>query len=317
MKHFKKWAAFLAVLLSPLAAQGHIIDASSPGPNNWSELARAWNSDPLIEVLLAITAVIYLIGFKKLWQRSKQFRLKGKTPGLCFVLGWIVLFIALASPIHPWGNMLFSAHMTQHELLMLGAAPLLVLSRPGLVFLSAFPTKLAGKLVSWSKRSGLAATYHTLNGRVVSWMLHTVVLWAWHLPDLFQASLRSSWVHALQHSSFLAAAFIFWNAAIRGADRAAGYGAAVLYLFTTALQTGLLGALITLSRTPWYPEYSSTAMRWGLTTLEDQQLGGLIMWIPGGMVYVIAGLVLFGKWLRESAERAHKRETIQSPAAIL
>jgi cytochrome c oxidase assembly factor CtaG len=83
----------------------------------------------------------------------------------------------------------------------------------------------------------------------------------------------------------------------------------VLYLFTTALHSSLLGALLTFARTVWYPVYSGTTLSWGLTPLEDQQLGGLIMWVPAGAVYIVAALALFAGFLRESGNRAALSET--------
>jgi cytochrome c oxidase assembly factor CtaG len=88
-----------------------------------------------------------------------------------------------------------------------------------------------------------------------------------------------------------------------------GYGAAVLYLFTTAVHTSILGALLTFSPTLWYPAYLRTTAAWGLTALEDQQLGGLVMWVPAGLVYIAAGLALFAGWLRESERRVTERES--------
>jgi cytochrome c oxidase assembly factor CtaG len=87
-----------------------------------------------------------------------------------------------------------------------------------------------------------------------------------------------------------------------------GYGAAVIYVFTTAVHTSALGALLTFSRALWYPAYQGTTAAWGLTPAEDQQLGGLIMWVPAGVVYLVAGLLLFALWLRESERRALRRE---------
>jgi cytochrome c oxidase assembly factor CtaG len=87
-----------------------------------------------------------------------------------------------------------------------------------------------------------------------------------------------------------------------------GYGAAVLYMFTTSVHSGVLGALLTFSSSVWYPAYTDTTASWGLTPLEDQQLGGLIMWVPAGLVYLLAGLALFVGWLRESERRVVRRE---------
>ena len=79
---------------------------------------------------------------------------------------------------------------------------------------------------------------------------------------------------------------------------------------STSVHSGALGALITLARSVWYPSYAGLTSSWGLTPLEDQQLGGLIMWIPAGLVYLIAGLALFAGWLRESDLRAARREIV-------
>jgi cytochrome c oxidase assembly factor CtaG len=139
-------------------------------------------------------------------------------------------------------------------------------------------------------------------------MIHAAVLWGWHAPALFQATLHNEWVHAAQHISFLGSALLFWWALIHGRRGAGEYGLAVLYLFTTAIHSGLLGALLTFARSVWYPDYIGRTESWGLTPLEDQQLGGLIMWVPACLVYIAAGLVLFAKWLQESERRALARE---------
>ena len=93
------------------------------------------------------------------------------------------------------------------------------------------------------------------------------------------------------------------------------YGLAVLYMLTTAIHSGLLGALITFARTVWYPAYEGKTEAWGLTALQDQQLGGLIMWVPACTIYIVAGLALFAAWLRESERRVLKREAQATPVA--
>jgi putative membrane protein len=221
-----------------------------------------------------------------------------------FGLGWCALVFALVSPVHAWGSMLFSAHMTQHELLMLVAAPLLVLGRPIVPFLWALPKPWALTLAHLSKFKPWEKTWRAISNPLVAWIIHAIVLWSWHVPFLFQASLESESVHALQHASFLFSALLFWWAVIHGRRRALGFGLAVLYMFTTALHSGLLGALLTFANSLWYPAYAERTAAWGLTPLQDQQLGGLIMWVPAGLVYIAAGLALFAGWLRESEVRA-------------
>ncbi|MFN2533137.1 MAG: cytochrome c oxidase assembly protein, partial [Pyrinomonadaceae bacterium] len=210
-----------------------------------------------------------------------------------------------------WGRVLFSAHMTQHEVLMLVAAPLLVLGKPLIAFMWALPLNWSRRIGSIGKLGWLQTTWQTVTIPLVAWLIHAVALWTWHVPALFEAVLRSEWIHTAQHLSFLLSALLFWWALIHGRRGLMGYGAAVLYVFTTSVHSGLLGAFITFSTTVWYPSYVGLTNSWGLTPLEDQQLGGLIMWIPAGLVYVVAGLALFAGWLREAETRDLRRDRQQ------
>jgi cytochrome c2 len=135
---------------------------------------------------------------------------------------------------------------------------------------------------------------------LAAWSIHAAALWIWHLPGPYQSTLSSGTMHFLQHASFLGSALLFWWALLHGREGVMGYGTAVLYVFTTMLHTGLLGALLTFSPTVWYPAYYATTAPWGLTALEDQQLGGLIMWIPAGLIYIVAALALMARLLRHS-----------------
>lgn len=269
-------------------------------PHNWHELARAWSFEPLVVIGLVVSLSLFAVGFGHLW-RTRMWE------GICFACGWFALFIALVSPLHAWGRVLFSAHMSQHEVLMLVAAPLLVLGRPLVVFLWAFPLKWSRHLGNIGKVGWVQWVWRFLTIPFVAWLVHAVALWVWHVPVLYEAVLQKEWVHTLQHLSFLLSALLFWWALIHGPKGALGYGAAVLYLFTTSIHSGALGALITLAGSVWYPSYIPLTLSWGLTPLEDQQLGGLIMWIPAGLVYIIAGLALFAGWLREAESRAVRR----------
>ncbi|MBV8571913.1 MAG: cytochrome c oxidase assembly protein, partial [Acidobacteriaceae bacterium] len=115
----------------------------------------------------------------------------------------------------------------------------------------------------------------------------------------FQATINNDLVHGAQHLSFFLSALLFWWSLFYAHGRRA-YGSGVLYIFTTALHTGILGALLTFAPRLWYPIYNNTTVAWGLTPLEDQQIGGLIMWVPASLVYLAAGLALFAAWMRES-----------------
>jgi cytochrome c oxidase assembly factor CtaG len=273
-------------------------------PHNWDDLVRAWSFEPIVTVSLVLSAVLFAVGLHRLWREAPKRKSIRPWEALCFAGGWLALFVALVSPVHAWGRVLFSAHMSQHEILMLVAAPLLVLGRPLIAFLWALPLEWSRSLGNVAKIAWINRTWRALTIPLVAWLVHAVALWTWHIPVLFDAVLHNEAVHTAQHLSFLISALLFWWALIHGPQGAMGYGAAVLYLFTTSIHSGVLGALLTIAGTVWYPSYAGLTSSWGLTPLEDQQLGGLIMWIPAGLVYVIAGLALFAGWLREAELRS-------------
>ena len=141
-------------------------------------------------------------------------------------------------------------------------------------------------------------------GPLAAWLLHAMALWLWHLPVLFDAALANEGIHALQHASFLVTALFFWWSVL-GVNTRHDQGLALLSLFTTMVHTGALGALLTLSPVTWYAAYAATAPAFGLDALEDQQLGGLIMWVPAGLVYVSCGLVMAARWLGRAPPGGH------------
>ena len=255
-------------------------------------------SGELLGVLLPLltVAALYLIGSWRLRYRSRGAHRLRRAQFTAFVAGWVALALALLSPLDTLGGELFAVHMAQHEVLMLIAAPLLVIGRPLPVFLWAFSTKWRAALGRAAQTLLVRGVWGGLTRPLTAWALHAFALWAWHAPRLFEAALVHRGVHDLQHISFLATALLFWSALLHARARET-QGAAILYLFTTTVHTGVLGALITFGAHPWYPAYLATAPHWGFTALEDQQLGGLIMWVPGSLVYVGVALTLLARWI--------------------
>jgi cytochrome c oxidase assembly factor CtaG len=281
-----------------------LILAHSDRPHGFADLWDQWGNDPLVTLCLMLSSWLYLHGLIAMWREAGVGHGVKRWEAWCFVGGMATLFIALVSPLHPWGSALFSVHMTQHELLMLVAAPQLVLGRPMIPFLKVLPTRWSHAVGRLSNTGPWRVSWAFISNAYVAWVIHLVALWVWHIPALFDATLDNEWIHAAQHTSFLGSALLFWWAVLHAPRRAATYGVAILYMFTTAMHSGLLGALITFAGEPWYTPYIDTAPNWGLTPMEDQQLGGLIMWIPAGLIYVIAGLLFVVGWLRESEGRA-------------
>jgi putative membrane protein len=264
---------------------------------------------------LFLSAAIYRLGLSHLRAATKV-PAKLRREAWYYAGGWLALAIALVSPLHPWGQILFAAHMTQHEVLMLIAAPLLVLGQPGLVFLWALSRADAQRAGRWTKQPLVAMGWNILNRPLAAWVVHAVALWVWHIPAWFEATLEHEWIHHVQHASFFLSALLFWHSIFRGPQRVSGYGAGVLYLFTTAVHSGALGALITFATRVWYPHYSQTSPSVGLTALQDQQLGGLIMWIPASLVYVIAALLMAAHWLRHSDPRPTRSRAADLPPSL-
>ena len=179
---------------------------------------------------------------------------------------------------------------SQHLLLILLAGPLLVLGVPLPPVLWALPA---------ASRRGLGAFWKHLNvlqNPGVAFALHSLALWAWHVPVLYAAALDNRAVHVLEHMTFLSTSVLFWFAILKPGRPAFGVG--ILLVLALALQSSILGALLAFSPAPWYAAHLTSAPRWGLSALDDQRVAGLIMWIPGGAIYLAAGLGLFAAWLK-------------------
>ena len=280
-----------------------------------SELWSAWHWDPWIYVPLLISGGLYALGVRNLWGAAGEGHGVRRVEVGAFMGGLWVLAMSLLSPIHAVGGVLFSLHMVQHVLMLVVAAPLLLLGRPLVVFLWALPLPLRKGVGRMLARSPARLTLGTLGRPAVAWVLYAGIVWVWHLPTLYQAALRSEWVHALQHGTFVLVALVFWWAALEfGRRRSEGYGLGVLYFFTTALHGSAFGALLTFAREAWYPFYEGRTAAWGLTPLQDQQFGGLVMWVPAGLVYLAAALIFLVSWLRASERAAQRREGRTGPA---
>ncbi len=267
-------------------------------PKEGSFSSLRWSWEPSIVLPLALLVVLYTAG---LLRRGNIYRLRWRHAS--FYTGFLTLAFALVSPIHELGEQLFSAHMLQHEILILISAPLISAAHPGATLLWAFAPRQRVNLGGWIHAVEGGQLIGFITRPLTAWLLEAFTLWIWHVPALYQATLTSDWIHAIQHLSFFFSAAIFWSALYGVGRSAMSYGAATFYVFGTAAHCSALGALLTFSAILWYPAYRHTTQAWGLSPLEDQQLGGVIMWVPSGVVLITIGLALFAKWLRESDRR--------------
>jgi putative membrane protein len=243
-----------------------------------------------IVLQLAAVAILYAIGAIRVWRRAGFGHGLRTTSFLLFTAGWLVLVAALRSPLDSLSGQLFTAHMIEHELLMGLAAPLLVAARPLGILLWALPRAWRHTLGQMAQSSMLSYAWNWLTAPLVATVLHGVAIWVWHAPALFRKSLTHDWVHWLQHASFLGTGLLFWWAMFSLIRRR--QPAAIGHLFVTSVHTSLLGALLAFSPRAWFEFQSIGAPAFGLTALQDQQLAGLVMWIPGGMSYF--GAALYG-----------------------
>jgi putative membrane protein len=254
-------------------------------------------ADAFGTLLLVLLALVFAVGQ---WQVARRTRASRSRRALCFWAGWFVLALSLGPPLDEWSNVSFAAHMTQHELMMIVAAPLLVAARPLGTLMWGLPKSVGVVITSAAVRR--IGTW--LSAPLVAWILHAVVLWAWHAPVAFEAGLHTVPVHWLQHASFFAAAMIYWWSVFSSSARGTQKALAMVSVFTTAIHTALLGMLLTFSSHVWYATYTQTHNPWALSAIEDQQLGGLIMWVPGGVIFIVAAMVVGAAWLKQVDVRA-------------
>jgi putative membrane protein len=184
-----------------------------------------------------------------------------------------------------------------------------VISDLPLALMWALPRRRAQALAQRLKRArGLARGWQALSHPVSAWLWFALALWVWHAPSLYQAALRDDRLHALEHLIFLVTALLFWYVLLKQTGpNHRRYGVAVPYLFTTSLHSGVLAALMTFTSEPWYPYYASRTALGGLTPLQDQQMAGLVMWLPGGALFSVLTIVYFGAWFQALSQRSARR----------
>jgi putative membrane protein len=257
-----------------------------------------WDSVTLIALIAA--AALYAIGSRRLRKGGGHLRAAERAS---FWFGWTALIAAITPWMDHAVTLSFSIHMAQHELLMVVGAPLIVVGRPIVPWLWALPASLRMRAGGGLSAVAPRRIWRWLTTPLIAWTLHGAALWIWHAPVLYEAAVDHESLHAFQHATFIGTAMLFWWGLVYGRYGRAAYGASALYVFTTMVHTGLLGALFALSTTPFYPLYGDRARDMGIDAVYDQQLAGLYMWIPAGIVLTTFALALVLAWLSESDRR--------------
>ena len=254
-----------------------------------ADVLGTWSWDPAVLGGVVLVATLYVVGLR----RSAGGRL-GLFPWwrpAFFYAGLLVVLVALVSPLDALAGDLFSAHMVQHILLGTIAPPLLLLGAPFLPLLRGLPRALRRDVViPLARNAAVRRVLTAVSQPLPAWLLYTGFFWAWHVPALYDAAVQHEAVHVLEHATFFMTGLLFWwnvvdpiplRAHLRHLVR-------ILYLFVLVVPDSAMSAYLVLSTAPWYSSYLDTTHIWGMSPLDDQRLGALIMWVPGGLLYLLA-----------------------------
>ena len=222
-----------------------------------------------------------------------------------FLGGSAIVLAAMGPPLAAYGEQLFSMHMIQHMMLIIAAAPLIAWSRPKVMFLRALPKETRANIGRSARRLRLDRFMHPLRDPILVWIAFCAGFVFWHTPGPYALAMRYESLGLLEHITFLLTSLAFWMVIFRSSMRGGpGYGAKLLFVLTAAALTDLPGALMVFAPRPLYPEHAAGVAGWGLTLMQDQEIAGLVMWIPGGLAYLLVAAWLFVAWLREAENRA-------------
>jgi len=257
-----------------------------PSPDS---LALSWNLDPILICGLVAVSGLYILGCGRLERAGRGLESKQKT---WFHIGWLITALALVSPLCPLSVSLFAARVGQHMILTLLAAPLVIAGRPAEALAAAVGLQVPRG--PWKGQAPLLAA-----------AAFAVLLWFWHAPAPYAATFSSTFVYWSMHISVFGAALWLWHALLD--SRNSSVIAKLASGFFSSAQMGFLGALITLAARAVYAPHALTTAAWGLSPLEDQQLGGIIMWIPGCLVFLVCALLVLAPALSDPEPQAYRR----------
>jgi putative copper resistance protein D len=302
MRRLGPFLPMALALIVPPRALAHGSPAPAP---SFPGVLLEWRMEPIVLLGLVAAAIAWV---------TLARRVAARHPGhphpawrsAAFLGGLAVLAVALLSPIEAYEGQLFSVHMLQHMLLELVAAPLLLLGAPA---------TLALRAATPSVRARLLAVLHSrlvtvLSFPLLAWVLFAAVNWGWHFSALYDQALETPWLHDLQHLTFLGAALLFWWPVI-GADPARWrlpHPVRLFYLFLAMPQNSFLGIALMSAPTALYPHYLTNVQDWGPTPAVDQSVGGMLMWVGGDGVFLLAMGLVVAAWVRAEDRRTARAD---------
>ena len=281
--------------VTPALAHGEAMPAPElPG------VLLAWRFDLLPLIGVAVATAAYLWAVRQV-QRRHRSNPHPRWRTAAFLGGMAAIVLALCSPIEAYEGQLFSVHMVQHMLLELVAAPLILLGAP---------VTLTLRVASPSLRRGLLTILHSravavLTFPLLTWLLFAAVNWGWHFSTLYDQALENAPLHYVQHATFLVAALLFWWPVV-GADPGRWrlpYPVRLFYLFLAMPQNSFLGVALMSAPAVLFPHYLTTLRPWGPSAIADQNLGGILMWVFGDLVFLTAMGCVVAAWVRQEDRR--------------
>jgi cytochrome c oxidase assembly factor CtaG len=275
-----------------------------PNHGNTGAEIWSWTWEPTVLVGLALLTAAYLYAAGPLQKKASYGPPVPRRRIVSFLLGNLVVFFALVSPLdHLSDHILFSAHMVQH-ILLIGFAPVL--------WLTGLPDGLLDYLI---RPAWLRTLAYELTRVVPAFLILNGILLFWHIPGFYDAALESEPLHAFEHLTFMAAAVVGWWPVFGRFPEAApraSLGIQIFYLFLMMFPSTALAAWITLSPIILYPFYGNEPLVFGLTPIDDQQLSGLIMWIPGNALFFIVFSLSFIRWFQQSSQDTYKEDETET-----
>ncbi len=276
-----------------------------------------WPFEPAVLLGVELAAVLYIAGGVvrpghrgPRASRSPTTSSAGRWRSIAFWSGLAVILVALQSPIDILARQLFWVHMIQHLLLLAGAAPLLALASPWTRMWRPLPLawrrNIARPLFRDPRLQPVRSAFNFVKRPTVVWFLAAGNLWLWHLPALYDLTLRNHLLHHLEHGLMFGLGLAFWAQVIDQVPFHARLGslARAAYVFLAMVASFGLAAILSFAPTPFYAYSLLTSRPGGISALTDQQLAGGMMWVPGAIPYSIAFIALLFRWLADEDARA-------------
>ena len=284
-------------------------------------ILQSWHWRLEVIIPLLVLGCLYAAGWWRLRRRtadSRRTRSAGQRRTLAatwrlvsYLAGLACIALSLLSPIDSLGQQLFFMHMIQHLLLIMIAPPLLLIANPMPVLLWGLPGK-------WRLKTGhaLARVLHrdsqfrrvlrTITAPGIIWLAWVISLFGWHDPALYNAALRYDFIHDLEHLTFFVASMLFWWHVTGAGPRIHvqfGYVGRIIFVLAAVPPNMALGVWLAFNSAVIYSYYEAVPRLWGIDALTDQQIGGIIMWIPGSMMFLLAALFLTAQYLNSEARK--------------